>query len=64
MGVKLTQKMINNSWNEFYNQYSLKVKKVPIHIRVLFSSALKEAFKGGFINGFDEYRKKQRGNKK
>ena len=55
--------MIEASWIEFFDEFKKKNKKVPIHIRVLFVSAIKHAFKGGFVYGFDEYRKRQRGNK-
>jgi len=63
MVVKLDEKKIEDSWQEFFAEYKKRVEKVPIHIRALFVNALKHAFEGGFVYGFDEYRKKQRGKK-
>ena len=55
--LKITHKMMNNSLDEFFNDYASKLKKIDIRVRPLFSTALKGAYKAGFINGFDECRK-------
>ena len=50
----ITYKRLNNSVKNYFKEFRPLLKKVDIHVRPLFATALKGAYKSGFINGFEE----------
>lgn len=54
----LSNYLMNRELAKDFKQFEAQIKQVPLHIRPVFMTALKGAWKLGFISGYKKYGRK------